>query len=240
MSRLQTFDPDIPISKVGDWGALLDAQVTAGAGTPDQKTWSLARPVTLIGLSRHAHICVRGAGIEAVHAALLNTGDAIILASLVSRHGVFVNNERIRTRIMRSGESFSLGSSLLRLDIDRSAPRIDSACAVKMPEIVRLRMTRPVEQEWTIESVGAVIGRRPGCDVRLPGNDALPLHALLTRVGRQVVLASLAADKPLRVNGQQTSVCPVRSGDTLTIWPVQLDITLDGQEVPPCEPTGGC
>jgi pSer/pThr/pTyr-binding forkhead associated (FHA) protein len=90
-------------------------------------------------------------------------------------------------------------------------------------------MIRPAAQEWSLDSVGTVIGRRPGCDVRLPSKEALPLHALLTRVGRQIVLASLAADKPLRVNGEQTSVCPLQSGDTLTIWPVKLAMTFGGQ-----------
>jgi pSer/pThr/pTyr-binding forkhead associated (FHA) protein len=235
MSRLQTFNRDMPISNVSDWGELLDAEVTAGAGTPEQKSWSLVRPVTLIGFSRHAHLCVQGVGVEAVHAALLNTGDAIILVSLISRHGVFVNNERVRTRVMRSGESFCLGSCLLRLDLGRSALRIEPTCALRLPEIVRLRMTRPAEQEWSLESVGSVIGRRPGCDVRLPSKEALPLHALLTRVGRQVVLASLAADKPLRVNGGQASVCPLRSGDTLTIWPVKLAMTFGRDEARPRE-----
>jgi len=233
------FNRDVPALAASDSGPLLDAEVTAGAGSPEQKSWSLVRPVTLIGFSRHAHIRVQGLGVEAVHAALLNTGDAIVLTALVSRQGVYFNNQKIRARVMRSGESFLLGSCLLRLGLDRSAPRLDPARVLKLPEVVRLRMTRPAEQEWTLESVGTVIGRRPGCDVRLPSREVLPLHALLTRVGRQVVLASLASDKPIRVNGAPTGVCPLQSGDTLTIWPVTLHMTFGREGLLPQEQAGG-
>jgi pSer/pThr/pTyr-binding forkhead associated (FHA) protein len=220
------FTRDVPALAAIDSGPLLDAEVTAGAGSPEQKSWSLVRPVTLIGFSRHAHIRVEGYGVEAVHAALLNTGDAIVLASLASRQGVYFNTQKIRTRVMRSGECFRVGSCLLRLGLDRDTPGLDPACALKLPEVVRLRMTQPAAQDWTLDSVGAVIGRRPGCDVRLPSREVLPLHALLTRVGRQVVLASLCADKAIRINGATTCVHPLQTGDTLTIWPVTLRMTF--------------
>jgi hypothetical protein len=207
---------------------LLDAEITAGAGTSEQKTWRLVRPVTLIGFTQHAHIRVEGSGIESVHAALLNTGDAIVLADLVSRQGVFCGADRIKLRVLQAGDFFRLGTCLMRLDCEPGAhlPAVSDEKILRLPQMIHLKTVSGEPQEWFCDAIGTVIGSRPGCSVRLASKDVLPLHALLTRVGSQIVLASLAADKSLRVNGTSASVSIVQGGDTLTIWPITLDLKL--------------
>jgi pSer/pThr/pTyr-binding forkhead associated (FHA) protein len=214
-----------------DFGPLVDAQVTAGDGTPEQKSWSLVRPVTLIGFSQHSHIRVDALGVESVHAALLNTGDAVVLADLASRQGIYCGTQRIRTRVMRSGETFRLGGCLLRLDIEsgHGGGSLDASQVIRMPQPVRLKAVRGGAMDWTTDVIGAVIGSRPGCSVRLDSREVWPLHAILTRVGRQVVVASLAADKSIRVNDKPVNAAPLASGDTLTVWPIALQVTI-GQE----------
>ncbi len=104
--------------------------------------------------------------------------------------------------------------------------------AVRLPAPVRLRTEHGEAGEWTVQTIGAVIGSRPGCDVRLASREVLPLQAVLTRVGSQVVLASLAADKPIRVNSTTTQVAVLQSADTLTVWPVTLRMTIGQMEGP--------
>ena len=195
-----------------------------------RKPGAWLRPVTLIGFTQHAHIRVEGLGIESVHAALLNTGDAIVLADLISRQGVYCGAERIRTRVLQPGDSFRLGTCLLRLDFDPDAHGTgsDASQVLHLPHAVHLKTVQGEPQEWLSDAIGAVIGSRPGCDIRLASKDVLPLHALLTRVGRQIVLASLAADKSIRVNGMPSNISIVQGGDTLTIWPITLRLTLAG------------
>lgn len=236
MSTLQTIDHYARAAETGDPEPLMAAEVTAGAGTLEQKSWNLARPVTLIGSSRHVHIRVEGVGVEAVHAALLNTGDAIVLADLASRQGVFHGGQKVRTRVMQPGDSLRLGACVLRLGLDAGAAgreRPDPDLAVRLPAPVQLRMEHGGTGEWTVGTIGAVIGSRPGCDVRLASREVLPLQAVLTRAGRQVVLASLAVDRAIRVNGTPMSVAIVNSADTLTIWPVTLRMMIGGPEAAP-------
>lgn len=212
---------------------LLEAEVTAGAGTLEQKSWSLIRPVTLIGLSHHAHIRIEGQGIEPVHAALLNTADAIILADLDSRAGIFFANQKVKTRVLQPGESFRLGTCLLRVDLVSSANRHTMMeSLLSLPTLVTLTSTRGLAGEWSTQAVGTVIGSREGCDIRLESKDVLPQHALLSRVGRQVVLASLAADKSIRINSNTVAASVLENGDTLTIWPTVLRVSMGGHSTP--------
>ncbi len=225
MERTERINQDLQAPQASELAGLLDAQVTAGEGSLEQKTWRLSRPVTLIGCSGHAHIRVEDEGVAAVHAALLNTGDAIVLADLVSRGGVYCGSEKVQRRVMYPGEAFSLGNCLLQLDIE-AAPTMPVAQRLRLPEPVHIQMIRGGMQEWTIEAIGAVIGSRPGCDVRLLSREVLPLQAVLTRVGLDVVLASLAADKLIRVNDAAVNRAMVRSGDTFTVWPIVMRMTV--------------
>ncbi len=232
MKAVDTVSQDLRVQQEVDFGPLLEAQVTAGDGTPEQKSWSLVRPVTLIGFSQHSHIRVDALGVESVHAALLNTGDAVVLADLASRQGVYCGTQRIKTRVMKSGESFRLGSCLLRLDFElgHRGGFVYAVQALGMPQAVRLRAVRGGALDWTTDTIGAVIGSRPGCTVRLASREVLPLHAILTRVGQQVVVASLAADKPIRVNDKPVHAVPLANGDTLTIWPITVQATIGHEQ----------
>jgi pSer/pThr/pTyr-binding forkhead associated (FHA) protein len=236
MRAVETGNQDLPVQQAVDFGPVLEAQVTAGDGTPEQKSWSLVRPVTLIGFSRHSHIRVDALGVESVHAALLNTGDGVVLADLASRQGVYCGTQRIRTRVMHSGDTFRLGSCLLRLDIEsgQGGALLDDSQVLKMPQPVRLKAVRGDALDWTTDVIGAVIGSRPGVSMRLTSREVLPLHAILTRVGGQVVVASLAADKSIRINGRPVHTVPLASGDVLTIWPIALRVTVGPEQtVPP-------
>lgn len=228
MKILDTTHQDPQARAYAEWPPLLQAEVTAGPDTSEQKTWRLLRPVTLIGSSRHAHVRIEADGIEALHAALLNTADAIVLASLVSRQGVYCGQQKVKTRVLQPGESFCLGACLLRLDLEPAAmvSPPQTAEVLRLPRPVHLKTLRGDPHEWTTDAIATVIGSRPGCDVRIDSKDVLPLQALLTRVGRHTVLASLAADKPIRVNDTPVNLAVLENGDTLTIWPIVLQLTI--------------
>lgn len=214
-------------------GELLQAEATAGAGTLEQKSWSLARAVTIIGSSRHAHIRIDEPDIEPVHAALLNTADAIVLADLNSRQGVFFDGRRVKTQVLQPADSFRLGTRLLQVDFTSSECRRSSAQSVlSLSTKVELASTRGATGQWSADAVGTVIGSRERCDIRLESRDVLPLHAVLTRVGEQVVLASLAADKPIRINSGSVSASVLEDGDMLTIWPIVLRVSMTQQGKP--------
>lgn len=228
METLSTTSSEAGSSERRPLDGLPAAALTAGAGTAGQKTWNLARPVTLLGSSRHVHIHLDDLGVEPVHAALLNTGQAIVLADLVSRQGTFLDAQRVRARVLQPGQSFRLGSFLLRLDA-AAVPVLspaDPEDLLRLPELVTLCVSRGQAGQWTASAVGTIVGSRPGCDIRLPSKDVLPLHAIVTRVGSQVVLASLAADRSIRINGAATNLSVLQTGDVLTIWPICLQVSM--------------
>jgi len=210
-------------------GPLLDAAVTAGAETSDQKSWNLARPVTLIGRSKGAHIRLDEPTVEPLHAALLNTGDAIVLVDLASREGVFLDGQRIQQRPLRSGESFRVGMHLLRAEINASKgePEAESDWAdraVQLPWPMTFQVVRGSPGQWTVRHVGATIGTRPGCAITLAGKEVRPVHVLISRVGATPVLVNLAGGRSVRLNGTPVSTCQLSSGDVVEVHPYSFKV----------------
>ncbi len=237
MNNTETFNRKTLSGDAPELTPLIEAEITAGAGSLEQKTWSLGRAVTLIGRSRHAHIRVDGDDIESIHAALLNTGDAIVLADPASRYGIYCGNQKVKVRVLQPGEMFRVGSCLLQLDGPGGGPtaRLDPAEVVRLTEPVRLADEQG--QSWTARQVGVVIGSRPGCTVRLQHPDVLPLHAILTRVGCRTMVVSLVADRLVRINGEPAGIAPLATGDKLSIRPFTLAVTVGGEALRP-EPAG--
>ncbi len=207
-------------------GPLLAAAVAAGAGTAAQKAWSLERPVTLIGMSHRVHIRAEG-GVEPVHAALLNTGDAVVLADLNSRGGVFCGQERVTARAMQPGEWFRIGECTFQVNFvreDRHDRPAESLLA--MPSLVTVMAIRGIAGRWPVPKIGTVIGRREGCGIRLDNPEVLPLQAVLSRVGQSVLIATLGTDKHIRINDASASTFVLRDGDVMTTWPIRLRVEL--------------
>jgi pSer/pThr/pTyr-binding forkhead associated (FHA) protein len=69
-----------------------------------------------------------------------------------------------------------------------------------------------------------VVGRHPGCDVRLGSLRISRLHCCLAAAGDEVVVRDLGSTNGLRINGRCTLAGRLKAGDTLAIAHVEFRV----------------
>lgn len=90
-----------------------------------QEPGSLASTIPLrdgfrLGRDPACDLCMGDVGVSRVHAEIIEDGDGFALVDLGSRHGVFVNEEKIERRLLHDGDKIRVGSS--RLSFRTTAP----------------------------------------------------------------------------------------------------------------------
>ncbi|MCH8912775.1 MAG: FHA domain-containing protein, partial [Planctomycetes bacterium] len=92
--------------------------VTAQLPTGESKSWSLLKPVTVIGSRRHAQIIVREEHVNRSHAAIVNTGVHVLLVDLLSDGGTYCNGRLVTRELLKDGDVVRVGSTDLRISIE--------------------------------------------------------------------------------------------------------------------------
>jgi pSer/pThr/pTyr-binding forkhead associated (FHA) protein len=72
-----------------------------------------------------------------------------------------------------------------------------------------------------------VIGRDPGCDVRLDSLRVSRYHCCVTGAGGEVVVRDLGSTNGLRINGRRVTSGRLKPGDTLAIAKVEFRVETD-------------
>jgi pSer/pThr/pTyr-binding forkhead associated (FHA) protein len=82
-------------------------------------------------------------------------------------------------------------------------------------------------REIVVGSMPVVIGRDPGCDVRLDSPRVSRYHCCVTGAGGEVVVRDLGSTNGLRINGRRVSAGRLRPGDTLAVAQVEFRVEPD-------------
>lgn len=73
----------------------------------------LLKPGFLVGRGASCHLRLTDPGISRVHASFNRLGDGWLLKDNSSKNGTFVNGERIRSAVLKSGDRIQIGQTLL-------------------------------------------------------------------------------------------------------------------------------
>ncbi len=86
-----------------------------------------------------------------------------------------------------------------------------------------------------------LIGRAPGCDIRLNVESVHPLHCALLPSPAGLILRDLGSDSGTFVNDQRVSSCLLRDGDILGVGPFRLLVRWphQAQDTPDAVPRAG-
>src|SRR5262245_38191175 len=71
-----------------------------------------------------------------------------------------------------------------------------------------------------------LLGRAPGCDVRLNVAGVAAYHCALVQGPGGLVLRSLQAENPSQVNGKPVAACALRDGDEVGVGPFRFKVQL--------------
>jgi len=192
------------------------------AATQDgQVQCEMTRPICLIGSRRDCHLPLSHPDISKIHAAIINTGNAILVRDLVSRSGTFINNAPVRLSVLRPGDVLRIGPVTVTAEFHQPPQDGQDADLLRLPRRVAL--------EWSggrVELSGnaAVIGRRSGADLMVDTPDVSLAHALVLALGDRLVLCDLGSRSGTLLNGQRVEMAWLDDGDCLTVGGEQITV----------------
>lgn len=185
-----------------------------------------SRPVTLIGGRRNCDLPLNIADVSKVHAAVINTGEAIVICDLRSRSGTFVNGKLIQTAQLTPGADLRIGPVPVTVEFEQAAAGMPSTAGASAPLIVQSG-NRAIE----ITGLAAVIGRRDNCEVVLDNPDVSLAHALLFKVGGVPCVYDLGSRSGTMLNGRRVTLAWLVDEDVLEIGGEKLVIRWLGVTV---------
>lgn len=224
-NAVQTGEPkglDLPVSAP-------QVRITAGFGSPTQKTWNLRRPVTLIGSRRPASIVLHDKEVSKAHCVIVNTGSDVLLKDLQTAGGTMCNTQRVDLVALADGDVVTIGGTKLQIAIqqprDRSAD--DSGCGLEFvpptqlpkPLILRLEHT---DRRWEIAEAVALIGRVELAAVRLDRPEVSAREAILFRFQNSPAVFDLGSKDGISHNGQRCATARLVQGDRIGVGPFTL------------------
>jgi pSer/pThr/pTyr-binding forkhead associated (FHA) protein len=184
-------------------------------------------PVLLIGGRRDCHVTVSHGDVSQIHAAIVNTGHALILVDLASRTGTFVNDLKVSAATIRPGDRLRVGP--MPLGIQFKYPPTATGDPMRLAKSLILRWK---EDEFRLDSLPAVIGRRQACTVLIDTPDVSLAHALLLTINDCPAVMDLGSRSGTFVNGERVTFAWLHGGDDLRIGGEQMALIWTGPTAP--------
>lgn len=180
-------------------------------------------PVLLIGGRRDCHVTVAHGDVSQIHAAIVNTGHALILVDLASRTGTFVNDVKVAVASIRPGDRVRVGPVPLGVQFKYPPTAKGDPTHLTKPLVLRWK-----EDEFRLDTLPAVIGRRQACAVLIDTPDISLAHALLLTINSCPAVMDLGSRSGTFVNDERVNFGWLRGGDDLRIGGEQMSIIWTG------------
>jgi len=176
----------------------------------------VGREVCLIGSHSRVHLPLRSPIISRVHALIVCDRQEEYIRDLASRHGVFVNGNRINEGRLRDGDILCAGPFAFRWSITWGTPQLKGiAPAVAAEDVVISAADGSPARRFSGRTV--LIGSREQCDLLIDGSMVDPVHAVIYRKDNRHFLRDLNSRSGTFVNSRRTRDTEIRPGDELRI-----------------------
>lgn len=185
-------------------------------------------PVLLLGGRRDCAVPIMHGDVSQIHAAIVNTGQALIVVDLASRAGTFVNEVRITAAALRPGDRLRLGPVPVSVQY-KTPPLNNTGDPTRLASPLTLKWK---ESEFKIDSLPVVIGRRQACVVLVDTPDVSLAHALLLRINGCLAVMDLGSRSGTFVGGERVGFAWLRDGDDLGVGGEHLSIRWQGPVSP--------
>lgn len=166
-------------------------------------SFSLDRPVTLIGSRQRADIRLESDEVSRSHAVIINTGGRVVIRDLASRTHVYVNGRQVHEAQLADGDHVNIGRFMLRFAAGDSAP--SGVRTAHVPRIGGAILTGDGLKSGGVALNGTpcVVGCRKGVDVMLDGQDVSFAHALIFNDGERYAVQDLGSRTGTFVDGRR-------------------------------------
>lgn len=200
-------------------------KLSTRVGDKDKSATLDAHPVLVIGGRRDCGLSVQHPSISKIHCAVVNTGSAVFTVDFMSRGGTRINGERISVSRLRDGDTLQAGECEIQVSIERdAAPSDGNPFAVDQPVTFQ-----GDEQQYELNQIIALIGRRSACDIALDDPDASLVHALVFHLNGHPAVCDLGSRGGTRLNDEQVELAWLNDGDDLQIGVGNFKVGWNGE-----------
>ncbi|MGA9341636.1 MAG: FHA domain-containing protein [Rhodanobacteraceae bacterium] len=232
MSAAQSSDPHsgIRITVVGDDGDGTSFALPVESG------------VVRIGRAIENDIILSDERVSRLHARVNVTEQRCEVEDKGSRTGVVVNGEPISSATrLRAGDLLRLGTTLLRFDSDRKADQPPEARASEPLAVLRVSSAAAGKpQPYPLSAGEYLIGRDPGCEIVLTGENVARYHVHLSVTADGTRAVDLGSASGTLCNGiALTSAKRLHFGDALRIGAYALQYSEPEKPVASPKPEMG-
>ncbi len=201
-------------------------RLTGPGGDPVVVTGS--GPVLLLGSRRDCDLYLQHAELARTHAAIVHTGQAVLVVDLCSRSGTWLDGKRVRRAALHPQATLRLGPLEIGFELLGEAQAGDAA----------LRFSHPVSLHGAggvieLGQMPVVIGRRSVCDVVLDTPDTSLAHALIFELDGRPVIADLGSRSGTWLGGQRVQLAYLSDEDALRIGGETLRVRCAATARPP-------
>jgi HD-GYP domain-containing protein (c-di-GMP phosphodiesterase class II) len=139
--------------------------VRVKSGTNAGLQYEVGDAPLLMGRDDRAEIQILDQGVSRRHAEIFRMGEMYFIRDLDSRNGTFVNEERIKEELLRDGDEFRIGSTVIQFEDRTAAPHtpIPAARRVRVAEGADATTTIHIEDVFAADADDLVEpGQRTG------------------------------------------------------------------------------
>lgn len=184
------------------------------------------QPVLLVGSRRDCDVFVNDPDVSKVHCAIVNTGDALMVADLSSRLGTYVNDQKITCCAIKPGDRLAIANVSIQVEWLAIPPNIYTKPEkFVLPQPLRLSGDG---REHVIDAVPAVIGRRGTSSVPLDTPDVSLSHALIFTINGRPVIADLESRSGTFVQQSRVRLAWLCNRDQVQVGGIPLTVNWAG------------
>ncbi|MFN0137161.1 MAG: FHA domain-containing protein [Phycisphaerae bacterium] len=184
------------------------------------------QPVLLVGSRRDCDVFVNDADVSKVHCAIVNTGDALMVADLSSRLGTYVNDQKVTCCALKPGDRLSIANVSIQVEWLAIPPNIYTKPEkFVLPQPLRLSGDG---REHVIDAIPAVIGRRGTSSVPLDTPDVSLAHALIFTIDGRPVIADLESRSGTFVQHSRVRIAWLCNRDEVKVGGIPLRVEWSG------------
>lgn len=196
----------------------------------------LPQPFALVGRDANTDLSLNHPHVSRRHAFLQAIAGRVFCFDLHSRTGVRWNGASTRSGWLGAGQVVSIGPYTIRAEVSRTpeAPQAEPdwnpttpkhARQEGLPEVALEFLNGQTRQPfWPVRSALILIGRLPGCQVRLVEPSVSRFHCALLRTLTGLWVVDLLGRGGIRINGDRYRYSPLEDGDQLQVGRFQLRV----------------
>ena len=191
--------------------------VGAFAGKP---AMPLTRPVIVVGSGKNSRVLFKSDTVSTTHSLLIHTDAGWYVRDLSSRTHTILNGKPTRESPLKNGDTITIGAFVFHfVTVGGSAKPIPVPPAAF--EITGAEIPVPIDTRTML------VGRRPGCEVRLLEESASLIHAVIFESDGVHYLRDLYSRNGTYLNDVKTHQSPLKFGDVIRIGETVLKYVAD-------------